>query len=1116
MFTQKYKKNKSKIISIIAILLLVISLVVINSHAANNPQPQWIRIYDTYKTDKAFAVTTDSYNNIIVTGVSRITDDKSYTIKYNTDGTKILDITADTPFESKTYDVAVDSQDNIILAGGVYNAQGNYDYYIAKYSSNGNELWTQSYDSGFKDMAYGIAVDSNDNIIVTGEAANKYYTIKFDNSGTELWSKTYNTFQENCARSVAVDENDNIIVTGYVYTGTTRDWYTIKYNSNGQELWSKTFSNGNFNRPNGVTTCPDNSIIVVGTVYWGTDSDIYIIKYDETGMELWSRSYDYSIGDTATDVATNAVNDIIVSGSAYETGQSKNYALIKYDSNGNYVWSTFFDRYYGDDYGFGVAVDTLNNIIITGFSRHDHNPYDYLTIKYKDTITQDTQNPVISNVNDQPDPQQSGGYVNISCEATDNIGISSVKAYITDPDGFSYNAPMISNGIYYLNTTYTIVGTYNYYIKAFDTSNNQITSATYSFTITALPDNPPYQPDNPSPPNGATSIDINVALSWTGGDPDPEDTVTYDVYFGTSTTPSKVVGNQSETMYQPWVMNLNTTYYWQIIAWDNHGVSTQGPIWIFTTTLTPNIPPNTPEIPDGQTLGHINVLYDYSTSTIDVDGDNVSYGWDWDGDLVVDEWSAWYNSGETCTMSHSWDEPGIYDVQVKARDVHLAENKTWSNILSVTIGNNAPNEPINPSPSNGATDVNINPLISANVSDPDGNSLTVLFYNAFDDSLINSVIVPNGSIASVTWSDLSYNTTYNWYVIVNDSLLENISDTWSFKTIIDNGQAGGGDPPPNGDGGDTPTGSESSNAIPTADTNGPYYGFPDIELEFDGSNSYDNDENGESIKQYDWKFFDGDDWHNDLGPKPKYTYTEGGEFTVTLRVHDDESSTATDTTTAIIQGLNNPPSEPIVSGTTSGEKNTNYVYTALSTDPDDDKIRYIFDWDDITLDTITDYEANNTPADAAHLWLSAGAYNVKVFAEDEHNATSGTVELMVTIDVNIKYIEGDGVSGYLIDYGKDGTYETFYNNKTGNESIVEKQESGTYLLDCDEDGQWDHEYDPETDTLTKYPKDEEKQPAEEGTNYIKWYLLGFLLLIITLFIFYFAAKKKKMHEKTKK
>ncbi len=92
---------------------------------------------------------------------------------------------------------------------------------------------------------------------------------------------------------------------------------------------------------------------------------------------------------------------------------------------------------------------------------------------------------------------------------------------------------------------------------------------------------PPYEPSNPIPPDGATNISIEVTLNWVCGDPDPGDKVTFDVYFGTTTPPQKVASNVTE--YNPGILDFNTTYYWQIVAWDNYGASTEGPVWSFTT-----------------------------------------------------------------------------------------------------------------------------------------------------------------------------------------------------------------------------------------------------------------------------------------------------------------------------------------------------------------------------------------------------------------------------------------------------------------------------------------------------------------------------------------------------
>ncbi|MEF8848893.1 MAG: hypothetical protein V5A68_07140, partial [Candidatus Thermoplasmatota archaeon] len=97
--------------------------------------------------------------------------------------------------------------------------------------------------------------------------------------------------------------------------------------------------------------------------------------------------------------------------------------------------------------------------------------------------------------------------------------------------------------------------------------------------------------------------------------------------------------------------------------------------------------------------------------------------------------------------------------------------------------NTPPNVPSNPSPSDGATDVSTSPTLSVDISDPDGDSMDVSFYNAADGSLIGSDTgVASGGTASVTWNGLSYNTNYNWYAVADDGTAINTSSTWSFTT----------------------------------------------------------------------------------------------------------------------------------------------------------------------------------------------------------------------------------------------------------------------------------------------------------------------------------------------
>lgn len=94
---------------------------------------------------------------------------------------------------------------------------------------------------------------------------------------------------------------------------------------------------------------------------------------------------------------------------------------------------------------------------------------------------------------------------------------------------------------------------------------------------------PPNTPSYINPENHATDAYLDDCLIWTGGDPDSGDTVTYDIYFGTTSPPPLLVSDFSLTDYQLNTMEPITTYYWKIVAKDNHGATSTGPIWDFTT-----------------------------------------------------------------------------------------------------------------------------------------------------------------------------------------------------------------------------------------------------------------------------------------------------------------------------------------------------------------------------------------------------------------------------------------------------------------------------------------------------------------------------------------------------
>lgn len=124
--------------------------------------------------------------------------------------------------------------------------------------------------------------------------------------------------------------------------------------------------------------------------------------------------------------------------------------------------------------------------------------------------------------------------------------------------------------------------------KVAQTNNNN----SYGFSARCLQDNttpsnqPPSAPSTPSPESGSINQPSNTTLTWACSDPE-NDPLTYDIYFGTENPPSLVATAQTGTTYNPGSLVYTTAYFWKIIAHDDHGNTTESPVWNFTTMQNP-------------------------------------------------------------------------------------------------------------------------------------------------------------------------------------------------------------------------------------------------------------------------------------------------------------------------------------------------------------------------------------------------------------------------------------------------------------------------------------------------------------------------------------------------
>ena len=211
--------------------------------------------------------------------------------------------------------------------------------------------------------------------------------------------------------------------------------------------------------------------------------------------------------------------------------------------------------------------------------------------------------------------------------------------------------------------------------------------------------------------------------------------------------------------------------------------------------------------------------------------------------------------------------------------------------------------------------------------------------------------------------------------------------------FVKSGTNGGNSGNGNGGGGISSLPKKKSNKPPIADLSAGelYVGFVNEEIDFNGTLSYDYDG---YIIEWLWDFGNGT---TALGELVSHNYSSPGEYVVTLKVTDNKGANDTDETTVVINQPNRPPSELIVIGPTKGLVKIEYLFSIVSTDEDNDKIKYTIDWGDETTSE-SDYLPSGDFFNKSHKWVKPGEYQINVSAYD--NDTTTKTDITITINKN--------------------------------------------------------------------------------------------------------------------
>lgn len=369
-------------------------------------QQQWAYHYDgSGGADYARDMITDANGNSYMTGTS--TGNGSgmdiVTVKCNLGGEQLWEarFNGEDNRDDWGYSLVLDSDGNVYAAGSSYFSDRGKDFALVKYNQQGEQQWVRFYNGSADrdDEVSQVVVDREGNAIITGTSQGTdtradYATVKFSPDGEQLWAVRYNGTSDNVdeARAMAVDDDGNVYVSGGSFGDETDyDYATIKYNSNGAEQWVERYDGPGHDY---------DVVFYAGSVKLDRSANVYItgystgadgtydyatLKYSTDGALIWVDRYNGPAQGTdyADALALDDLGNVYITGGSFDSTSSYDYVTIKYNSDGERLWTASFNGTGNDwDEAYGIAFDPSGNVYIAGRCVGDGSSADFATVKY--------------------------------------------------------------------------------------------------------------------------------------------------------------------------------------------------------------------------------------------------------------------------------------------------------------------------------------------------------------------------------------------------------------------------------------------------------------------------------------------------------------------------------------------------------------------------------------------------------------------------------------------------------------------------------------------------------------------------------------------------------------
>ncbi len=212
----------------------------------------------------------------------------------------------------------------------------------------------------------------------------------------KVWEESFGQPNEYDWAASTIDNNGDLITVGHSTINQNSTKLLIeKRQASGTAIWEANFeaTPNTKNYGTAITSDDFGNIYVTGVNNIDGSlgkNDFLLLKYDTNGNVIWSKLVDGSGqgDDIPVDIILDGFGFIYITGVSLGNGSEMDYFTLKlHSTNGNTIWQKRYNYNNLHDIPVDISFDQLGNILVTGTSAESLTNWEIAVVKYTPTGT---------------------------------------------------------------------------------------------------------------------------------------------------------------------------------------------------------------------------------------------------------------------------------------------------------------------------------------------------------------------------------------------------------------------------------------------------------------------------------------------------------------------------------------------------------------------------------------------------------------------------------------------------------------------------------------------------------------------------------------------------------